>query len=653
MKIRVVAAVVDTEKLTLYKEDGTSVQIPQGDPRVARIITEASHALNLHQVVEVDITKDDDNAYQQFEKETAKSGGLVRLFRVAKSKVAAFFQAKAVPAMELGTLPGTNKEEETPEEYHAPAFQHPVKEQDDEQRTAAVGVVVSTLAAVAQAKAVEETAGDDAAQDAGDAQASPVLGTSGNAQLDSALSDIMKHATPVSDPTFNADKLGDNHDDTIVAVVDNGKGASTIVPHIEKLRPQLARAALGGSTEGMQKFLARIGAVIEQRSHSVEDLMKFMERGDLPVADDGSIIIYKVLKTKGDKSGTFYDVHTGNVPQKIGSYVHMDPSLVDPNRRNECSNGLHVARRGYIGGFSGDVCVLAKLAPEDVIAVPSYDANKMRVCGYHILFKLTESQHQSLKNNKPITDTVEGQKLLAKAMSGDHVGRLESVKIGGHNGTNITVTPLLGRKEASVSLKANDNGTDKMATALPDKGDDLAPVVDPKKVAETVQQPAQAADTAPATQTKAQQAQALREAMRLSETALEREDAARKLRDFKKASKKSWDALGLPLDMGDEIARVLGEDKSVVKTAPTNVKAAPAKADKSGQAVDKFPAAPKIQAPKAPKAPAAKPVVEEKGAAEKLELARKLLKEGKGNAEVATATGLSKDQVYRIKKKLG
>ncbi|MEL2330844.1 hypothetical protein, partial [Klebsiella pneumoniae] len=86
-----------------------------------------------------------------------------------------------------------------------------------------------------------------------------------------------------------------------------------------------------------------------------------------PIADDGCIVIYKLLLKDGPsdhKEFSYRDIHSQKVPQSVGTLVCMNESLVDPDRRNECSNGLHVARRQYLGNFSGNVCVLAKVAPE-------------------------------------------------------------------------------------------------------------------------------------------------------------------------------------------------------------------------------------------------------------------------------------------------
>jgi hypothetical protein len=126
----------------------------------------------------------------------------------------------------------------------------------------------------------------------------------------------------------------------------------------------------------------------------------------------------------------------------------MDISLVDHNRRNECSNGLHVARRGYIRSFNGNVCVLAKVRPEDVIAVPDYDANKMRVCGYHIIAELTPEQFQAVERNQGIDTAPGGAELLAKAMSGDHIGITQRVKINGGMGQNLEITDIVPDDQA-------------------------------------------------------------------------------------------------------------------------------------------------------------------------------------------------------------
>lgn len=445
-KIRIVAAVVDTKRLTLYKEDGDTIRIPQGDPRLARIIEETKDTLMAGGVAEVDLDLGNPTSsdYAEFEK---KTNGMVRFFKVAKSKVASLFGGEA--------------------KSEAPSVE-PVE--------------------------------------------------MGN--INAALADIMAHAQPATNDRIDKDQ-------TVVAVVGN-----TAIPGAESLQKQVAYSVKMGSTKGMEAFMARIAKVIEERQHSVQDLLRFMEKGDLPIADDGSIIIYKILRRRGKY---FVDCHTGNVHQRVGSYVCMDKNQVDHNRRVECSQGLHVARRGYLRSFSGDVCVLAKVAPEDVIAVPSYDSNKMRVCGYHILFELPADAFTAVKQDKAMSNSPEGMKLLARAISGDHAKPIEDVFIGGPKGTDLKIKPRHagGAREVSpapIVEPAKPVETIDVADPVePPK----APPVDPKALAKTVA----AKKTAP---------------VPLKPNSSKKDEARHlfatgnwaKLLAFKKQAKKGWAALG-------------------------------------------------------------------------------------------------------------
>lgn len=481
--VRVIAAIVDTHQLTLYKENGETIVFPQGDPRVRYLLDLVTPKLLKNGWADIEIPNEA-NTYSTFEEQ---SNGVVKFFRVAKSKLMGLF---------------TMKVENEPKAEPV----HPI--------------ALGTLGMLATAPKVKKT-------------------------MD-AVEEILQHATPVTSNTFT--EVGLDHQanvveangstpgshtvsdspDTIVAVVD-GK----VIPGMEKIKTQFNRAAKLGSTQGVENFLKRLGAVVEQRSHSVEDLLKFMERGDLPIADDGSILIYKVLRRKGERTnGKFVDCHTSKVEQWTGAYVCMDPSLVDHNRNNECSNGLHVARRGYVKGFSGDVCVLAKLAPEDVIAVPSYDANKMRVCGYHIIMELTDAQYSLLKNNRPITEDAEGKVLLANALAGKHIGKTQEVRITGHMGANVVTTNLT----TQASVKQPVVGIPmKEAEALSNPETKIGDhPINPKDVVKQVEQ-----------LSRKEQAARFVKAFEEATTAEGKVAAVDALRALKKASKVGWDKLGI------------------------------------------------------------------------------------------------------------
>lgn len=548
--IRIVAAVVDTRQLTLYKEDGTTIIILQGDPELRRIITEATPQLVAMNYADVVLnTEEKPNDYASFEQQT---GGVVKLFKIAKAKLVGWFASKnqepddgavdPVEPMAIGQVP-TEAPAQVPVTfgYTGAGVEEPVPPS-----------LASDAPIVGPATEHLQTAGIYDVSELDEAEAAAELSEVKEVtKAMSAVEEILQHATPVSAKDFHEKSVAkqgnvveadgttnkqkeevNNHPDTIIAVV-----GDKIIPGMEKIKTQFARANKLGSTVGVENFLKRLGNVINKRSHSIEDLLKFMERADTPIADDGTIIIYKVLKrTEKRADGKYVDCHTGKVEQWVGSYVCMDESLVDRNRNNECSNGLHVARRGYIREFNGDVCVLAKLAPEDVIAVPSYDANKMRVCGYHIIMELTLEQYGLLKNNRPITDREDGKKLLALAIAGKHIGRTHEVRITAHKGGGVKATELEDSKPVE-QLAPNWKVGKVEALANPDQ-EIKVETTDVKEVVKEVQ--------AAQVEVLSRKEQAAELYIQWSEAKPANKQAALEaLHAFKKAAKVGWDKLGI------------------------------------------------------------------------------------------------------------
>lgn len=377
--IRVAAFVLDKSKLTLYTDKGETVEIASGDPRLRPLLKEIEPIVKAGGIAEVSLAHAMyKNDFQQMEE---KSNGAFRFLKIMKSKLLSIF---GVNGEELDT----DRAGQTP-------------------RTA--GVIPTGIS--------------------------------------SKLDEILDHALPLNstqvvEPSINLPAMqkpennttigGAGPDETIIAVTAGGK----VVAGMESLAPQIHHAVKHGHQKGMEKLIERCALVADDRGHSVEDLLRFINRSDLAVADDGCLLAYKVLNNS-NKKGYFVDVHSGKVYQKVGSRVCMDPKLVDHNRRNECSNGLHIARRAYVGNFHGSVCCLVKVAPEDVIAVPNYDANKMRVCAYHIIDQLSPQAFSLVKDNQPFTGLPQAQEMLAKAIAGQHVGVTEISEVRGHMGSDL------------------------------------------------------------------------------------------------------------------------------------------------------------------------------------------------------------------------
>jgi DNA-binding NarL/FixJ family response regulator len=261
--------------------------------------------------------------------------------------------------------------------------------------------------------------------------------------------------------------------ETVVAVIGDRK-----VPGVEALEKHMEHALATGNTEGVENFMKRCAAVIDTRGHSIQELLNFMRKGDLPIAKDGSIIAYKVLQTATiDGKQVIVDCASRKVIQRVGSRVVMDEKLVDPSRRTQCSSGLHIARRGYLGHFGGDVIMMVKIAPEDVIAVPVGEPDKMRVAAYHVVGQIPNNVHALLRSNKPMTGDDAASRLLADVIAGNHVGVLEEVRITGPYGAGLKITPLV---EQSPAIKEGISGT---AKAL---DDEQKPAVTAKELREAV-----------------------------------------------------------------------------------------------------------------------------------------------------------------------
>lgn len=561
--VRIIAAVLDTQQLLMYKADGETLIIPQGDPRirplVAKVFPELERLTKLKKTVPstqvfIDLTEEEINQAATFEatqthyaEAEKKMGGVVKFFRMAKAKlkelVEKVYSGEAEPMEPIGMV-GSLPAEPTTVTVVIPA-----------------GVPLTPLAnggaGISITLPIEQH--DEPEED--------------NAPLTksmSAVNEIMANAMPSHSPEFIAGAK--DKDTTVVAVMEDG----TVIPGMENLDLQLRHTAEKlGNPVGIIKFFQRLATV--QRGHSVADLLKFMEKGELPIADDGTILVYKRLMST-QVPGEFVDCHSKKVKQRVGSHVFMDESLVDPNRSRDCSNGLHVARRDYLNSFSGDVTVLAKLAPEDVIAVPHSDARKLRAKGYFIIAQLSSTDAQNVCSNRKLTDT----NLLGNAVAGNHTEVIETVQITQGYGGGLIITPVAGNAEveADSALSASplkteedvleENSSIDARTVAMDLG-----TVDTDRTVETtvtvtdgvitdvkVSEPVDGEFVAPpggmvAPKFEAKAEQKLNKVEQLvanfnNATSFNHKlAAALALVEHKKSTKKSWVALGVPVGVAD------------------------------------------------------------------------------------------------------
>ncbi|UKL14791.1 rIIb-like protein [Stenotrophomonas phage C121] len=499
MKIIVAKAVLQNESLTLITTTGKFHKIPQGDRRIRPLLDEIIPALNRNETIEVDLAEGTlGNEYAQFEE---KTNGAVRFFRVLRSKLTGWFKKDSLTLENATYGSDQNVEEVSDAPTQAPA---------------------TTFVAQPAAPFKE-------------------------IQEEKSLKQIVAEAEPVSGLVFNTKGNVDlKPEETIIAVVDD----NTILPDAQKLLPQISRANGLGSTKGVENFMRRTANM--GRQHSQEDLIQFISKSDLQVADDGDILAYKNLSSsRTGEANVYVDPYTKKVRQWIGSKVFMNEKLVDPNRGQDCSNGLHVASRSYLRGYSGDGgTFLIRIRPEDVIAVPKYNTNKMRVCAYHIVGRLNDQDTAAMLADEPMV-TAHGKALLAAAIDGTHVAITDTTEITGGYGEGCIYTNLSGKSQTMIAteVEAAVLDSDKTVEAINPDAPIAAPAVSVESVVQQIEENKK--------QSRMEIAQALYTdwvnfvAAGNTEAA---EGALGELKQFKKNAKVSWDKLGVPSDENGPVA---------------------------------------------------------------------------------------------------
>ena len=624
--ISIIALAVDSRNLTLWKPDGSTIVYPQSDPRVARIVSEAqTKGLGTTQdQIEVNIAPEIElrTEYLEAEKNT---NGFVRFFKVAKAKLKEFFQdstdvqpTHTVSDLKLGNPTKTlvskamdtfltvqaNEPEVTvtdgcydkrdnlmwvtgwDKDHNHPALVRFINDvlgwgYDHTNRILRrewpIGIrAVSDDEMGEFAKQARNIKGVHVVFTNREETPLPyveVVKTTNQDKLAAASEKLAAlGAISTDDANFHTDV---KEDEVVVAVTNNG-----VIPGVENLHRHLRQSAQLKDYKGFTKFLERLAPVIKDRLHSVEDLMKFMETAELPIADDGSILFLKRLKFRGEENGkrVFVDCHSGNIRQWVGCKVQVREDLVDPDRRQDCSNGLHVASMSYIRHFGGNVTILGKVAPEDVFAVPEYNTNKMRVAAYHIIAELPEEERLNVNSGIYLSKTEIGKKLLNDAIVGNHSSPTTLVMVGGHRGTNLKYTNLSSGSVEQFRTVANkealnmEESLNEALAAEPVKAIDLKPVV---KKAPTVKE----------------QIQELLGEFLAASTTEDKLAAADLLVELRGKARKPWAALGVCSSAVDAIAavrstRIPAPKSEPVKKAKTSRSAAATKVAPSGKHVD-------------------------------------------------------------------
>ena len=166
-----------------------------------------------------------------------------------------------------------------------------------------------------------------------------------------------------------------------------------------RLTKHLVRMIADGD-ENFGGYVAFLHNLMDNPSRkSRKGLFRFLERHDLVITSDGRFIGYKGVGSDGksltagneDVTVTLADgtveTHRGHIPNPVGAVVEMPRNLVDPDRENHCSVGLHIGNHRYANQWgNGGMLLTVAVSPRDVVEVPTdSNAEKIRAHRYEVI----------------------------------------------------------------------------------------------------------------------------------------------------------------------------------------------------------------------------------------------------------------------------
>jgi hypothetical protein len=149
----------------------------------------------------------------------------------------------------------------------------------------------------------------------------------------------------------------------------------------------LAMIDAGNDADPLFNFLRKVRSNPSATAQS--ELFLFCVANGFMIHEDGDLIAYKSVR------GDYTDLHSGRVSNHIGAMPSMDRFLVDDNRAQTCSRGLHFASFDYASSWAGAIdgvsrrLIVMKIHPRDVVSIPhDYDNQKGRCCCYEVIAEL-------------------------------------------------------------------------------------------------------------------------------------------------------------------------------------------------------------------------------------------------------------------------
>jgi len=148
---------------------------------------------------------------------------------------------------------------------------------------------------------------------------------------------------------------------------------------------------------------------------AINEFYDFLEFGKLPITQDGHFLAYKKV------SHDFKDIFTRTFNNSIGTKPEMPRDLVDDDREQTCSTGLHFCSKDYLSHYGSssngtDKIIIIKINPKDVVSIPKdYNNTKGRCCKYEVLEEYNDIHKKTIFDKPLVNDKVDLKLSKAKA----------------------------------------------------------------------------------------------------------------------------------------------------------------------------------------------------------------------------------------------
>lgn len=158
----------------------------------------------------------------------------------------------------------------------------------------------------------------------------------------------------------------------------------------------------GNPVEPLINFMVNLNANPSYRAR--QELLGFLEYGDLPITPDGCFLAYK----KVGRGGDYLDSYSRTIDNSVGQVIDMPRSQVQDDPNITCSYGLHFCSIEYCRVFGGDHLMVLKINPRDVVSIPTdYNNTKGRCCRYEVVGELESAPDNDNHWGKALVDEYE------------------------------------------------------------------------------------------------------------------------------------------------------------------------------------------------------------------------------------------------------